>query len=756
MPPAPPALPEEGDVEDPATPPSRGLAPLGALAPSSPTFNDDDSTVMSCVTGSESDDSIFEIQRRRRSLSKSLGSQLQPPLAALMPPSRTPSSQSSGKSLGGLMYSEQNLNPDDEFGVQLAVDHVDYVVNTFAFGGLLGSCGSSNPSRSKKHDASLRLSIQASKDAPHPSARRILANVAGIHEPGRLLSIMGPSGAGKTTLLNIIGGNLRPSCGQVRLNGEAATPEQISEISGFVHQDDCLLATMTVRETVLFAARMRLPASMSSSKCVSRTNNAIRLLGLARCQHTIIGSAVDGTRGVSGGEKKRCAIAAELITNPSIIFLDEPSSGLDAYAAYSLGCVLQKLCQLGKTVALTIHQPSSDLYNLFDDLLLLAGGAVVYWGPAHASVAYFGRLGYHCPQFCNPCDYYFLHVLNAPDKIASLHGAWHASKMHEDLESSFGARMKQNGIEELVASKQKSCVSPAKKIALLTSRGFQNFFRNKMLLPARLIQALITAAVAIAMFWDVSENQTGIMARSGALFYFASGVLFTSVLSVLSAFSSERPVFLREHSNGTYAVGAYFCSKVLVEYPFQIAIPMLISLSSYFAIGLQPTCEKFAVFSCALILMNLCGSNIGLALSSLFSDISIALSLAPLFVVPLMLFSGFFISYEDTPPYIAWIQAISPVRYSFAILMQNEFSDLQLHCTPQQMLSAAEGMHVCPIEQGSTYITLYGYDSLSIQQCFVVLCILTVATLLIALGTLYVTACRARGTAFLCGFVSLA
>eukprot|EP00216_Chloropicon_sp_CCMP2111_P004459 CAMPEP_0198240856 /NCGR_PEP_ID=MMETSP1446-20131203/5847_1 /TAXON_ID=1461542 ORGANISM="Unidentified sp, Strain CCMP2111" /NCGR_SAMPLE_ID=MMETSP1446 /ASSEMBLY_ACC=CAM_ASM_001112 /LENGTH=732 /DNA_ID=CAMNT_0043923635 /DNA_START=336 /DNA_END=2534 /DNA_ORIENTATION=- len=583
-------------------------------------------------------------------------------------------------------------------------------------------------------------------------SRDVLKDISGIHEAGRLLAILGPSGAGKTTFLNMLGGKMRPTSGHIRLNGEPASPTQITEISAFVHQDDCMLATMTVSETILFAAHLRLPYSMSNQKKRLRAGNAIRLLGLEKCKNTIIGSTINGTRGVSGGERKRCAIATELLTNPSIVFLDEPSSGLDAFAAYSLGTVLKTLCHLGKTIAMTIHQPSSDLYELFDDMLLLANGRTVYWGPSSQSVQYFSQLGHNCPQFCNPCDYFFLHVLNAAgntssnDKVARLHDIWQSSSLQMDLEDGFSTRMKRNGIDSIVASRQKATVPAVCKIAMLTNRGYKNFLRNRMLLPSRLIQALISAAVGIAVFWDITENQTGIMARSGVLFYFAANTLFSSVLCVLSAFSSERPVFMREYANGAYSVGAYFCSKILVEYPFQILTPIVVALSSYWAIGLQSSLSKFSIFAVTIVMINLCGSNIGLALSSAFRDISIALSLAPLFVLPLMLFSGFFISYEDTPLYVAWIQAISPVRYAFAILMQNEFSGLELHCTPSQMLKAPGGLEVCPIQDGSTYIKLYSYDTLDIRQCFVALFILFMATFLMSFLTLYVTAAKSKGS----------
>lgn len=641
--------------------------------------------------------------------------------------------------------SANSKSGDSDGGVQIAIDNVG-----FAIKGASGCCGCLPGVKPSKLKADENGDVH------------VLRNISGIHEAGRLLAILGPSGAGKTTFLNILGGNLKKTSGQIILNGEeACSPTDITEISAFVHQDDCLLSTMTVRETILFAAHMRLPYTMSNSKKAQRAANAICLLGLRKCQDTIIGSTLmgEGTRGVSGGERKRCAIATELLTNPSIVFLDEPSSGLDAYAAYSLGSVLKTLCHLGKTVVMTIHQPSSDLYDLFDDMLLLASGQTIFWGPTSKSVDYFSRLGYSCPPFCNPCDYFFLHVLNisctksGDKKLENLHAAWSKSEISREIQLNLSLKVSESSItiKDIVLLRMKACVPFWRKIALLTKRGFRHFLRNRMLLPSRLIQALITSLIGLAVFWDVSSNQTGIMARSGVLFYFVAGTLFSSVLSVLSAFSSERSVFIREYSNGAYSVFVYFCSKILVEYPFQVIIPIFMAATSYFAIGLQASGCNFGIYCLCLVLVNLCGTNIGLVLSSAFSDVAVALSLAPLFVLPLMLFSGFFISYEDTPAYVAWIQAISPVRYAFAALMQNEFNDLELHCIDSQLIpSGIPGVEICPIQNGSTYIELYGFDLLDIEHCLIMLATLLVCLLILAYFTLVVTAAKARGKNLLC------
>ncbi len=224
-------------------------------------------------------------------------------------------------------------------------------------------------------------------------------------------------------------------------------------------------------------------------------------------------------------------------------------------------------------------------------MLLLANGQTVFWGPSSQSVEYFCHLGYSCPPFCNPCDYFFLHVLNVASsssatddvRLDQLHQAWRQSVSNKQIELKLQQKVSESSItiKDIVLLRLKACVPFWTKLSLLTKRGFKHFFRNRMLLPSRLLQALLSSLVAIAVFWDVSDNQTGIMARSGVLFYFAANTLFSSVLSVLSAFSSERSVFIREYSNGAYSVFAYFCSKILVEYPFQILIPILVAASSY-------------------------------------------------------------------------------------------------------------------------------------------------------------------------------
>lgn len=218
-------------------------------------------------------------------------------------------------------------------------------------------------------------------------------------------------GAGKTTLLNYISGrnagvrNLLKT-GNILINGKNTVNMQVSlsQLCAFVQQDDVLFQTLTVRECLEFSAKLRLTGTFAEK--MQRVDKIIRELNLKKCENTKIGGEL--FKGVSGGERKRTSIGVELITNPSLIFLDEPTTGLDSFTAFNVFETLKDLAHHGRTIITTIHQPSSDIFENFDRLLLLAKGKIIYLNEARLAVDYFASLGknYACPEFNNPADFF--------------------------------------------------------------------------------------------------------------------------------------------------------------------------------------------------------------------------------------------------------------------------------------------------------------------------------------------------------------
>lgn len=234
----------------------------------------------------------------------------------------------------------------------------------------------------------------------------ILEGASGLIQPGHVMAIMGPSGAGKTTLLDILAKRTKSgkSTGSIYINGQQVSNSHYKKLIGYVDQEEVMIPTLTVYETILYSALLRLPRTMSKTAKKFRVMEVMQELNIDGIKDAKIGQP--GARSISGGERRRVAIACELVTSPSILFLDEPTSGLDAYNAFNVvECLVTLAKNYNRTVIFTIHQPRSNIVTLFDQLVLLASGRIVYSGPESEAQNYFKQIGYPCPSGFNIADY---------------------------------------------------------------------------------------------------------------------------------------------------------------------------------------------------------------------------------------------------------------------------------------------------------------------------------------------------------------
>lgn len=240
------------------------------------------------------------------------------------------------------------------------------------------------------------------------NGKQILSGIQGAVQEGQLMAVMGASGAGKSTFLDILARKNKKGTvtGDFYVNGEKVNDNDFRSVIGFVDQEDTLLPTLTVHETILDSALLRLPKDMSLQAKLQRVEDVERQLGIYHIRDQLIGSEESFGRGISGGEKRRVGIACELVTSPSILFLDEPTSGLDAFNAYNvIECLVHLVKTYNRTVIFTIHQPRSNIVALFDQLVLLAKGRTVYSGPFEKCQAYFDTIGHPCPPGYNIADF---------------------------------------------------------------------------------------------------------------------------------------------------------------------------------------------------------------------------------------------------------------------------------------------------------------------------------------------------------------
>ncbi|KAI8893173.1 P-loop containing nucleoside triphosphate hydrolase protein [Globomyces pollinis-pini] len=237
--------------------------------------------------------------------------------------------------------------------------------------------------------------------------KHILNNINLDLVPGQIIAILGASGSGKTTLLNVLAGrfaNKNQISGSIQFNHQDPLQYYTDGSCAFVQQFDYLMPNLTVRETLQYAAEFGLGSSITKGERNEIVESTILELGLKECANARIGDSWN--KGISGGEKRRVSVGCQLLTNPSLIFLDEPTTGLDAFSAYNLMEILKNLSRKGRTIFITIHQPRSDIFLLFDSIILLSKGECVYAAAGATKLTnYLASHNHICPTQKNPGDF---------------------------------------------------------------------------------------------------------------------------------------------------------------------------------------------------------------------------------------------------------------------------------------------------------------------------------------------------------------
>lgn len=348
--------------------------------------------------------------------------------------------------------------------------------------------------------------------------RRVLHGLSGQVRTGQVLAIMGASGSGKTTLLNLLSGRMKSSTkcvsgGKIFVNGHSRDYETFPQIAKFVEQDDTtMFAELTVREQILFAARLALPGSVSETQKVARVDKIIQELGLTKAKDTYVGSEL--VRGVSGGERRRAAIGVELVTDPSLIFLDEPTTGLDSFNALNVMSSLRQLAKNGRTIVTTIHQPRSSIFHLFDMLCLIAEGRTVYFGPAADVADYFGNLGFPMPVNFNVADF-AIDVLSIDPRTkekevkSTARVQYISDHYHESVEPQVLAQAhdfnESDSLGKFADSKRKNSIF--KEFCILTRRALLLMSRERQLNTIRLSQTLFFG-ILLGLLWLNTGRET--------------------------------------------------------------------------------------------------------------------------------------------------------------------------------------------------------------------------------------------------------
>eukprot|EP00903_Cladosiphon_okamuranus_P012160 g11407.t1 len=510
----------------------------------------------------------------------------------------------------------------------------------------------------------LSYSIQITdKGSKEKVTKTLIHPVTFTIKPTEMVAIMGASGAGKSTMLDILAQRVPFSQvdGSYLLDGNAIQPKEFKRKSGYVMQDDALYPLLTVRETLRFAAELRIP-KMSKADKYELVEETIEQLKLTNCADTRIGNEMH--RGISGGEKRRVSIGVDTVQQPSIIFLDEPTSGLDSTTALTIAETLSSVCKRNRTVAMTIHQPSTRVLDVFDKVMFLSRGRMVFYGSPAGLPAYCTSLGKTPPPYSNIGEF-FLEVVDeyeAADNVKAL-SDHHAEAVRLRAPSAAG-------IESATPDEGSHDFSNPipKEVGILLRRQWLNVVRTPELAIVRIVMASVVALVLGSLFWMTDADEKGLSGRAS---YFAFGLalfLFTS-LEALPIFMEERSIYTREHSRGAYRVLSYSLTNFLIYLPVCIALAVVFTAISYFMIDLPPGGFGFQILAMFMVLLQ--GNAFATFVSAMAPDPLTGNGLGTALMAFQFLFSGFFISYNDIPKGWRWFSALSMFKWPWEAMVRN-------------------------------------------------------------------------------------
>ncbi|KAI9816598.1 MAG: hypothetical protein M1827_001730 [Pycnora praestabilis] len=512
--------------------------------------------------------------------------------------------------------------------------------------------------------------------------KTILNDVSADMPTGALTAIIGGSGSGKTSMLNIMSERMHGSrlqlSGTTSYNGHA----ELSNVrSAYVMQQDVLLPTLTVRETLQYSADLRLPPPTTQEERRRVVDEVIMELGLKECANTKIGNHAH--KGCSGGEKRRTSIGVQLLANPSVLFLDEPTTGLDATSAFQLVRTLKNLAQKGRTVITTIHQPRSEIWGLFDGLILLTRGAPVYSGSATACLPYFEALGYKLPAFVNPAE--FLIDAAAVDtrspqleeqslvRVNGLKDAWRA-RSSENFSNDIVRKVSANAKRKSKKSLSAIASALTRQTRVLTARTFKVTYRDPMGMAGSLIEAVSMGVLTGWIFFALPGSLAGIRSREGALYVASSLQGYLILLFETYRLTVDIELFDRERGEGVVGIIPFLISRRLARIFIEdVPVPLLFSIIFYFMVGFRADAAQFFNFFAIILL----GQYIAISFATLCVAVSRnfpgASLVANMGYTLQSLACGYFIQSNTIPVYVRWLKWAAYNFYAFSALCTNEF-----------------------------------------------------------------------------------
>ena len=469
----------------------------------------------------------------------------------------------------------------------------------------------------------------------------VLNKISTTISPFKLTAWMGPSGSGKTSLISVAADLTRQGDVQegslISVNGEEGRVPK--RLVGVVWQDDLLLSNLTVEENLYFAARLKTPEDKSNAIVQRVVEATMSELGLTHIRDSVVGSALGSVRGISGGERKRVAVGAELVVRPSCLLLDEITSGLDSSTAQSLMSTLKDLARLGHSIAVVIHQPRTAIYNMFDHLLLLSRGNVVYNGHPSNARAYLEVCCGELPPETGIADW-MMDIVTEDEKRdggSLMAKQWLECSARTDCPATMSTEPSlatgNRSLERRMSSLRELRSGPSyntrflTQLKLLTYRTLKQQRGERLTMTAAMLQLVYLFFTAL-FWWRIPNNTSHVFERNSLLFFMLIAQANGIVVAAVTVFQRERTLLSRERAKKMYSVSSYFLAKTVSDMTNNVLLPLLYSMIVYWTAGFRPSATAYMKFIFTFYWTFSTAQSMGLFLSVLIPNPQIALVLA--------------------------------------------------------------------------------------------------------------------------------
>ncbi|KAM8718010.1 hypothetical protein ACLKA7_004679 [Drosophila subpalustris] len=557
--------------------------------------------------------------------------------------------------------------------------------------------------------------------------KSVLKGITGTFKSGQLTAIMGPSGAGKSSLMNILTGLTK--------TGVTGTIEigKARKLCGYIMQDDHFYPFFTVEETMLLAAALKI-----SNKCVNMKEKRILIDHLLSTLKLTTAKQTRCSK-LSGGQKKRLSIALELIDNPAVLFLDEPTTGLDSSSSFDTIQLLRSLANEGRTIVCTIHQPSTNIFNLFNLIYVLSSGQCTYQGTPQNTVMFLKQIGLECPAYHNPADF-LLECVNGdfedhtealvecakdtrwrydqqlmPEEADEPPTEAQVAKFNESQTqgqatgtgTGTGAGQAKVQLQKVESAKEliKHTYPPPEwmRLWLLIGRCHLQFFRDWTLTYLKLGMHVLSAIMIGLFFGDSGINATKQISNVGMIMIHCVYLWYTTIMPGILRYPLEIEIIKKETFNNWYKLKTYYVATMITSTPVHIIFSTVYITIGYLMTDQPVEMDRFVKYLLTAVVVTICADGLGIFLGTILNPVN-GTFVGAVSTCFMLMFSGFLILLTHIPSGLRFVAALSPLRYALENMV------ISLYGNQREKLVCPTGEFYCHFKNAITVLRQFGME----------------------------------------------